>query len=80
MQETIVGTSGSLGVQGAVPATLGTSLDADIASIKAYIEAEKAKAAAKEQALSTWFRKNWLALAGHGTTIVTILALAKKII
>jgi len=80
MQETIVGTSGTSASSVVPPATLGTSLDADIASIKAYIEAEKAKAAAKEQAVSTWFRKNWLALAGHGTTIVTLLALAKKII
>lgn len=39
--------------------TIGQTVDADLASIKAHLAALEAKAAADEKAVSTWIKNQW---------------------
>jgi hypothetical protein len=59
--------------------TLGQSVDADLAAIKAHLAALEAKAAAEEKALSTWFKNNWLHIVNAGGVAVTVAKLFGKI-
>lgn len=59
--------------------SIGTTVDADLASIKAYLAALEAKAIADEKALTTWFKNNALHLANAGGIIAALLKLFGKL-
>jgi len=61
------------------PITIGQTVDADIAAIKAHLAALEAKAAAEEHAVSTWFKSNWLHIVNAGGIAATILKLFGKL-
>ena len=62
-------------------ATIGKTVDADIAAIKAHIAAMEAAAVAKEHAFTTWFKSstNLLHLANVAGIGITIAKLFGKL-
>ena len=59
--------------------TIGQTVDADIAAIKAHLAALEAKAVADEKAVSTWVKNNWLHVVNAGGIAVTIAKVFGKL-
>ena len=59
--------------------TVGQTIDADVAALKAHVASLEAKAVADEKAVSTWIKNNWLHIVNAGGIGVTIAKVFGKL-